>query len=249
MRRLLRIALLLAVAFVAAMLLLRETGYDQGAVDAIRTRVEATLRPNATLDERIAEIGPRATTRLEEKFRAAAVAWPPKRVALLAFKDERVVELQAEARDGRWKAVHRYRVEAQSGVAGPKLREGDRQVPEGLYRVTFLNPNSLYHVSLRLDYPNAFDRRMGQRDGRSDLGGDIMIHGRAASIGCLAMGDPASEELFVLAHRVGLANVSVVIAPSDFRKQGGGKAAIAGDAPAWVPALYADIAQALADYP
>ncbi len=237
------------------MLLLRETGVDQGAIDkAIETGLDTAetgydlaLRPNATLEERIAEIGPRATTRLEEKFRAAKVTWPPKRVAFLAFKDERVVELQAQSVDGRWQAVHRYPVKAASGVAGPKLREGDRQVPEGLYRVTFLNPNSSYHVSLRLDYPNAFDQQMGRRDGRSNLGGDIMIHGRSASIGCLAMGDPASEELFVLAHKVGLANVAVVIAPRDFRK--GGVTPIPDQStPPWLPALYAEIETALESY-
>ena len=256
MRRLVRLFLLAILILVALMLLLRETGVDQGAIDkAIETGLDTAetgydlaLRPNATLDERMAEIGPRATTRLEEKFRAAKVSWPPKRVALLAFKDERVVELQAQTADGRWQFVHRYPVKAASGVLGPKLKEGDRQVPEGLYRVTFLNPNSSYHVSLRLDYPNTFDQQMGRRDGRANLGGDIMIHGRAASIGCLAMGDPASEELFVLAHKAGIANVVVLIAPTDFRKSGGTAPAPASS-PAWLPALYAEIETALAGYP
>ena len=152
MRRLVRLFLIAALILVALVLLLRETGVDQGAIDkAIETGLDTAetgydlaLRPNATLDARIAEIGPRATARLEEKFRAAKVTWPPRRVALLAFKDERVVELQAQAGDGRWQAVHRYPVKAASGELGPKLKEGDRQVPEGLYRVTFLNPNSSY---------------------------------------------------------------------------------------------------------
>lgn len=257
MRRLVRLFLLAVLILVALVLLLRETGVDQGAIDkAIETGLDTaetgydlTLRPNATLEERIAEIGPRATVRLEEKFRAANVSWPPKRIALLAFKDERAVELQAQSADGRWQAVHRYPVKAASGVAGPKLREGDRQVPEGLYRVTFLNANSSYHVSLRLDYPNAFDSEMGRRDGRASLGGDIMIHGRAASIGCLAMGDPASEELFVLAHKVGISNVAVVIAPRDFRKAASGAPVTTASTPAWLPVLYAEIETALAAYP
>lgn len=250
MRRLVRLFLIAALMVAALFLLVRETGIDQGAIDAAIDTAEPgydlALRPNATLAERIAEIGPRATVRLEAKFRAAKVAFPPKRVALLAFKDARIVELQAQSGEGRWQAVHRYPVKAASGVAGPKLREGDRQVPEGLYRVTFLNPNSSYHVSLRLDYPNAFDQEMGRRDGRTTLGGDIMIHGRAASVGCLAMGDPASEELFVLAHKIGIANVAVIIAPRDFRKGGGTDPAIT---PVWLPTLYSEIEAALASYP
>ena len=57
----------------------------------------------------------------------------------------------------------------------------------------------------------------GRREGRSKLGGDIMIHGGAASIGCLAMGDPATEDLFVLAAETGIKNISVILTPLDFR--------------------------------
>ena len=84
---------------------------------------------------------------------------------------------------------------AASGVSGPK-REGDKQVPEGFYRIELLNPNSRYHLSLRVNYPNADDLERARQDGRalSTLGGDIMIHGGSASIGCLALGDPAVGE-------------------------------------------------------
>lgn len=89
---------------------------------------------------------------------------------------------------------------AASGGPGPKLREGDLQVPEGVYRLTAFNPNSSYHLSLRVDYPNAEDRAAEDRavarsDRRTSLGGDIFIHGKAVSIGCLAIGDPGIEEL------------------------------------------------------
>ena len=65
-----------------------------------------------------------------------------------------------------WKLIHRYSVLAASGVAGPKLRQGDKQVPEGVYGISFLNPSSRYDVSLRVNYPNAFDRQMAAKDGR-----------------------------------------------------------------------------------
>ena len=69
----------------------------------------------------------------------------------------------------------RYPIRAASGALGPKLREGDRQVPEGVYDIESLNPNSRFHVALRVGYPNAFDRQMAGREGRTALGGDIMI--------------------------------------------------------------------------
>jgi hypothetical protein len=192
------------------------------------------------------EIGPSAQERLHEKFVAAKAPWRPAELALVAIKDEKVLELYAKPAAGSWTFIHRYPVLAASGVTGPKLRRGDKQVPEGVYGISFLNPNSRYHVALRVNYPNTFDRRMGSKDGRKDLGGDIMIHGKAASVGCLAIGDAAAEELFVLAAETGLRNIKLVIAPTDFRKnpvpepQSG--------QPHWLPALYTEVATAMAPY-
>ena len=70
-----------------------------------------------------------------------------------------------------------------------KLKEGDGQVPEGIYHIDSLNPNSMFHLSIRLDYPNSFDKQQGKIDGRKELGSDIMIHGNTCSSGCLAIGD------------------------------------------------------------
>lgn len=131
-------------------------------------------------------------------------------------------------------------------MLGPKLRAGDLQVPEGLYRVELLNPNSRFHLSLRLDYPNAFDRRRARADGRTRLGGDIMIHGNAVSIGCLAMGDPAAEDLFVLAADTGIGHVSVIVAPTDLRVRAAPRDPTL---PPWVDQLYARIRTALDELP
>ncbi len=200
----------------------------------------------ASVDDRLREFGSAAEARLRPAFERAELAYPPAQAALLAFKDGRSLELYARADGGDWRWVQRYPIRAASGVAGPKLREGDWQVPEGRYRVTFLNANSAYHVSLRLDYPNAFDRAMAQRDGRSQLGGDIMIHGRAVSVGCLAMGDPAAEELFTLAARIGMAKLEVLIAPTDLRQRPPPTLAAGPD---WVGELYAQLQQELRAYP
>ncbi len=182
------------------------------AIPPLRRQAEAIMQRMSgrqTIDERLAGFGAAASGRLA----AAGLAAMPQRMLLVAFKDARRLELHA---DGRF--IRAYDILAASGTSGPKLREGDNQVPEGFYAVVSLNPNSMYHVSLRLDYPNAEDRAVAAGEGRTDLGGDIMIHGQDCSVGCLAMGDAAAEELFTLVARIGCANAAVIIAPTDFRR-------------------------------
>ena len=120
------------------------------------------------------------------------------------------------------------------------------QVPEGVYGLESLNPNSLYHLALRVAYPNADDIRRGKVDGRTELGGDIMIHGKDCSIGCLAMGDEAAEDLFVLAAQTGIDNVTVILSPVDFRLRGLPKDM--PTTPAWAQDLYGAIRQELKTY-
>lgn len=188
---------------------------------------------------KVGEIGARARARLRPRFEAARVAYPPAAVELVAFKRESRLEIWAGASPYSLTRIHSMAIHAASGGPGPKLREGDRQVPEGVYRVAALQPNSLYHVALRLAYPNAFDLEMAAVDGRRRLGGDIMIHGSDRSIGCIAVGDEASEDLFVLAADAGIEAVSVLIVPRDFRRTG--ERATMPRQPAWVADLYADL--------
>lgn len=199
------------------------------------------LTGGRTVESAVAKYGPAARRRLAPHFAKAAVKYPPKNIALLVFKDERRLALWA---DGRF--IRAYPVFAASGHAGPKLREGDYQVPEGLYRITWLNPNSSYHLSMLVGYPNAFDRKMAAREGRTRLGGDIMIHGNRLSIGCIAIGDVAIEELFTLVADSGMSHVEVLIAPNDLRARG---AILHEDAPRWTAELYRTIAAALARFP
>jgi murein L,D-transpeptidase YafK len=170
------------------------------------------MQGKKTIAERVEQFGPAARTRLRADFDRIACSYPPTGVVLVGIKDERCLEVWVTADATRSRAsadaslpcikfLRRYPILAASGGPGPKLREGDRQVPEGIYAVESLNPNSRFHLALRLDYPNAFDREMAAADGRANLGGDIMIHGSDVSIGCLAMGNEAAEDLFVLAGR------------------------------------------------
>ena len=104
-----------------------------------------------------------------------------------------------------------------SGDLGPKLKEGDKQIPEGIYQLDYLNPNSAYHLSMKVNYPNAFDQAKGKIEGRDNLGSDIFIHGKNETIGCIPIGDEAIEELFVLSKNALSHGIDVVISPRDFR--------------------------------
>lgn len=210
--------------------------------------VQSVLRPDRSLKERLSEISPAAMKRIKDKFEAANAPWPPADITLIGLKDKKVLDLYARSRNGSWQLIHRYDVLAASGGAGPKLRQGDKQVPEGIYSISFLNPNSRYHVSMRLNYPNEFDRQMAVKDGRKELGGDIMIHGKAVSVGCLAVGDAAAEELFVLAAETGLSHIKVIIAPKDFRREEVPQEASA-EQPRWLPKLYTQVASAMNEFP
>jgi len=203
------------------------------------------LRGPRSVADVLAKYGTSAQSRLGPHFKRAGVAYPPKGIAILVFKDERRLALWARS-GGEWRFIRDYPVLAASGHAGPKLREGDQQVPEGVYRIGHLNPNSSYHLSMKVDYPNAFDRRMAQRDRRTTLGGDIFIHGKNVSIGCVAVGDRAIEELFTLVARTGHSRVKVIIAPNDLRTRG---ASVDERSPAWVCELYRILAAALAFIP
>lgn len=197
-----------------------------------------------TVAEAVALYAPAVDKRLAPAFETAGISYPTQALTLIGLKEEKILELWAEQDGGRI-LIKRYEVKAASGTSGPKLKEGDRQVPEGFYRVEGLNPNSSYHLSLKLNYPNEFDQQQAHLEGRDHLGGDIFIHGKSASIGCLAIGDEAIEEVLVLASRVGVKNIAVLIAPQDFRK----RAPVDDPAqPPWVGQLYVKLAKDLSRY-
>ena len=129
---------------------------------AIRARVRKVLRPKQEVAARVDELGPAARARLQAGFGRAGVEYPPRRVTLVAFKRERRMEVYAAGAVGVERRVLEYPILAASGHAGPKLREGDMQVPEGVYRVESLNPNSMYHVALRVGYPSRAARAARQ---------------------------------------------------------------------------------------
>ena len=216
-------------------------------IKAVIAPVTNKVTGNKTVSERLNQFGATARGRWKPFFAAAHIDYPPSSVKLVAVKSDRIMQIYAPDKTGQNHLIRSFPILAASGVPGPKLREGDLQVPEGIYPIESLNPNSLFHLALRVGYPNDFDRTQAAKEHRTNLGGDIMIHGNSVSIGCLAMGDEAAEDLFVLAAETGLKNISVVITPVDFRK---GKS-VPGQIklPEWTRSLYSQIKIELADLP
>jgi murein L,D-transpeptidase YafK len=214
----------------------------------VALNVTGQLPPrNYTVQERLEQYGEPVQKRLQPAFTDAKVSYPPKRLLILGIKDEKEVEVYV--RDGpkdSWKFLKSYDIKAASGTLGPKLREGDKQVPEGFYKAESLNPNSRFHLSIRVNYPSPEDRRIAKSENRTNLGGDIMIHGKAKSVGCLAMGDEAAEELFVLTALAGVSNTDIWISPTDFRKV---SAVDLPTSPEWLMDRYRELAKELKKLP
>jgi len=227
MRRLILIFLLLNAAYIHGMA--PKLNWDK-AIDHAITRYGLPKEPE-----------------LIKMFHKANVHYPPRDIALLAFKKEQRVELWAKNQSNVWRPIHTYPLTASSGRLGPKLKEYDRQIPEGIYRLTMLNPFSSMHLSMMLNYPNHFDRLQASKDGRNRLGGDIFLHGKSLSVGCLAIGDRAIDQLFLLTRRVGLNHVQVIISPNDLRHSKPATNTFAQ--PRWLPELYKQIGQALNQFP
>ena len=210
-----------------------------------------SMAPKLNWDQAVENVIKRYGLQMEPQlktwFSNAKVAYPPREVALLAFKKERHMQLWARDENTSWHFIHTYPLTAFSGRLGPKLKENDLQIPEGIYRLTTLNPFSAMHLSMMINYPNNFDRLQAIKDGRHKLGGSIFLHGKSLSVGCLAVGDKAIDQLFMLVRRVGLNHTLVIIAPNDMRHAKPATSAFAQ--PRWLPELYQQITHALHQFP
>ncbi len=199
------------------------------------------------VEQAISRYGVRHEAHLKSLFSRAKISYPPNDMALLAFKKEQRIQLWARNKGEKWRYVNTYPLTAFSGRLGPKLRERDGQIPEGIYRLTTLNPFSTFHLSMMINYPNSFDRLQASKDGRQHLGGNIFLHGKSLSVGCLAVGDKGIDQLFLLAHRVGLNHIQMIIAPNDLRRSKPATSSFAQ--PRWLPELYRQIGMALKQFP
>jgi len=144
--------------------------------------------------ERAAAAAARVRPELEQALTALDLHFGDP-VFVRAFKEEKLLELFVLNRTHRrYELFRSYPVAASSGSLGPKLAQGDGQVPEGFYQVEpgAMKPDSRFHLAFNLGYPNAYDR-FHHRTGSA-----IMVHGNQVSIGCLAMTDPKIEEIYTL---------------------------------------------------
>ncbi|MFV0415330.1 MAG: murein L,D-transpeptidase family protein [Chthoniobacterales bacterium] len=166
-------------------------------------------------------------------------------LAILAFKEERMLELWKKRVAG-WEYIRSYPDTGYSGKTGPQLKEGDLQSPEGEYPVEYLNPNSSYHLSMKINYPNEFDKEMAAADGRTGLGFDIFIHGSNQTVGCIPIGNKNIEELYNIVEKNGYQQTQILIAPRDFRE---GKSAPVIEGIEWEDELYETLSERLHDFP
>jgi murein L,D-transpeptidase YafK len=144
--------------------------------------------------ERIREVRSRIEPALKQELAAARFALGAP-AFIRIFKEERELEVWIKP-DGekQFKLWKTWPVVAMSGKLGPKLKEGDQQAPEGFYAVNAraLNPQSNYHLSFNIGYPNDFDRA------QACTGSFIMVHGKDVSIGCFAMTDAVIEQIYLV---------------------------------------------------
>ncbi|HEY4199643.1 MAG TPA: murein L,D-transpeptidase family protein, partial [Devosiaceae bacterium] len=112
------------------------------------------------------------------------------------FKQTNEFEVWKQSNGGQYKLFNTYKICAYSGTYGPKLKEGDRQAPEGFYNITpgLMNPNSNYYLAFNTGFPNKFDRAWGR------TGVNLMVHGDCSSSGCYSMTDEGIAEIYELAR-------------------------------------------------
>jgi len=121
---------------------------------------------------------------------------PGEAMMIRIFKESSELEIWKRVRGGDFKLFETYEICTWSGELGPKVKEGDRQAPEGFYTITpgLMNPNSNYYLAFNTGFPNKFDRAWGR------TGANLMVHGDCSSAGCYAMTDEQIAEIYALAR-------------------------------------------------
>lgn len=170
---------------------------DQLAERRVLAASRSTFLANQLAYARVHTAQLAADVVLRSEFANAGLTYPATNILLRAFKRERQLEVWVQRPDGSYTLFHTYPICTLGGSdLGPKRRQGDEQVPEGFYHIVAFNPQSEYHLSLRVDYPNAVDRL---RAGDRPLGGDIFLHGGCKSAGCLPLTDAVIDQVYWLA--------------------------------------------------
>ena len=167
---------------------------------ALSSLAQVSFVDNQKSFAKTADVFGRVEDSVKKQFQEKKLAWPPQALYIRSFKYDRQLEVwvKSDAKEP-FRLFKTYKVCMQSGTTGPKRMEGDYQVPEGFYYINEFNPNSKYHLSLGLNYPNASDRILSDS---IRPGNDIYIHGNCVSTGCIAISDIPIEELYIIASHV-----------------------------------------------
>ena len=218
-----------------------------GFLAACTPQPRENLTWNQAMAVKLSDYSSYSREELAPYFAKADLPYAPHDLAFVIFKRSKRFEIYArENNQQKWRYIKTFLIYAASGGAGPKLHEGDDQVPEGIYHIIGLNPKSRFDLSMHLNYPNNFDHKEARHDHRSELGGNIFIHGDRRSIGCIAIGDRAIQQVFPLVYAVGEHHVTVVIAPNDMRKN---LPILNREHVKWLPSLYARLKDELKQFP
>jgi len=152
---------------------------------------------------------------VKQYFADKKIAYKGFQLFLRAFKRERTIEVWVkENGKDTFTLLHTYPFCASSGTLGPKRKEGDLQIPEGLYAIEHFNPSSNFYLSLGINYPNASDKILGDH---KHPGSAIYLHGNCVTVGCIPITDDKIKELYVLAVEArngGQQKISVHIFPT-----------------------------------
>lgn len=160
------------------------------------------------------ELNASEKTNLAEALKKQNVLISQFEVLLQAFKAEEELQVWVKnPQDEQFQLFKSYDFCRSSGSLGPKRKEGDRQIPEGVYHIDRFNPNSSYFLSLGLNYPNPSDKKRGHPN---QPGSDIFIHGKCVTVGCIPITDEWIRELYFLAESAktkGQEKIPVLIFP------------------------------------
>jgi murein L,D-transpeptidase YafK len=152
---------------------------------------------------------------VKKMFESKGHKYPSNNIFICVFKLESQLELWAlDVKTDIYELIKTYKICALSGELGPKRRRGDLQIPEGFYYISDFNPVSNFYLSLKINYPNNSDKILGYK---SDLGGDIFLHGNCVTIGCIPITDELIKELYwivVQAKEKGQLEIPVHIFPA-----------------------------------
>ena len=166
---------------------------------------------------KVADVFRRKEDTLRKQFEAKGLKWPAKYIYIRSFKYDSQLEVWVKnSTSESFQLFKTFKICAMAGSLGPKRMSGDYQVPEGFYYINEFKPNSTYHLSLGLNYPNSSDRML------SDSlypGGDIYIHGSCVTEGCIPITNDQIEDLYVItsyARAMGQDYIPVHIFPVQF---------------------------------